>query len=129
MKRFQYILLSAFIPACICISGCNSRRIEKDRSTSQTEDPKIMEGRLVFKNKCQKCHPGGEAGVGPEINTIRVPKFVLKARVRSRAFLLWTGRMPQFDKHEISPKELNSLVTFIKVMQRNEKDKERSAKK
>lgn len=123
MKKYKWVLLSMFIPACICFSGCSSRRIEKDMSTSQTEDPKIMAGRLVFKSKCQKCHPNGEAGVGPEINTVRVPKFLLKARVRSRAFLLWTGRMPQFNKHEISPKELDALVTFIKVMQRNEKDK------
>jgi hypothetical protein len=109
-------LLMAFI-----VASCSSRRIEKDMVTSKSEDPKIMEGRLIFKANCQKCHPNGEAGVGPEINTIRVPKFILKARVRSRAFLLWTGRMPQFDRHEISPHELNSLVKFIKVLQRNEK--------
>jgi mono/diheme cytochrome c family protein len=80
-----------------------------------------MEGRLVFKKNCQQCHPNGESGVGPELNNVRVPKFLIKARVRSRAFLLWTGRMPQFDKHEISPKELNSLVYFIKTLQKNEK--------
>jgi hypothetical protein len=103
--------------------SCSSRRLEAEKITAESTDPVISEGRIVFKNKCQPCHPNGESGVGPQINNIRVPRFVLKARVRSRAFLLWTGRMPQFDKHEISRKELNSLVSFIKVLQRNQGNK------
>jgi hypothetical protein len=121
MRTKLYFIAGTFVFGSILFPACSSRRIEKDMSTSESADPVIMQGRLIFKNKCQPCHPNGEAGVGTEINTIRVPKFLLKARVRSRAFLLWTGRMPQFGKHEISPKELNSLVAFIKVMQRNER--------
>jgi|GEM_PF-2203145 len=128
MKTKLYVIAGIFVLGSLFLPGCSSRRIEKDMATSETEDPVIKEGRLVFKAKCQPCHPNGEAGVGPEINTIKVPKFLLKARVRSRAFLLWTGRMPQFDKHEISPRELRSLVTFIKVMQRNERTKEKAKK-
>jgi mono/diheme cytochrome c family protein len=89
-------------------------------SSENIKDPIIAEGRQVYKMNCQKCHPNGESGVGPEINTIKVPKFMLKARIRSRAFLLWTGRMPQFGKDEIPPKQLNSLVRYIKAMQKNE---------
>jgi mono/diheme cytochrome c family protein len=87
---------------------------------TEGESPVLAEGRLVFKKNCQSCHPNGESGVGPEITNVRVPKALIKARVRSRAFLLYTGRMPEFSKKEISKKELNSLVLYIKSLQRSD---------
>ena len=103
----------------VMISSCSARRVGKEWDMSESSDPVLKEGRLVFKLNCQRCHPAGEAGVGPPLNNIRLPGFLIKARVRSRAFLLWTGRMPQFDKHEISRKELRSLVRFMKEMERS----------
>jgi mono/diheme cytochrome c family protein len=94
--------------------------LKKEMAGTEGESPILKEGRLVFKEKCQSCHPNGESGVGPEINNVRVPKIFIKARVRSRAFLLYTGRMPEFDKHEISKKELNSLVLYVKSLQRSD---------
>jgi mono/diheme cytochrome c family protein len=121
MRSTIYIICIFFLTG-ICFVSCSPRRLESEQAIAESSDPRIIEGRRVFKSKCQSCHPNGEAGVGPEINNIMVPKFVLKARVRSRGFLLWTGRMPQFDKHEISAKELKSLVRYIKVMQRNARE-------
>jgi mono/diheme cytochrome c family protein len=110
-------------------SSCTSRRLEKEMAGTEGESPVLAEGRLVFKKKCQSCHPNGESGVGPELTNVRVPGFLIKARIRSRAFLLYTGRMPQFDKHEISKKELNSLVLYIKSLQRNERAGSKENKK
>jgi hypothetical protein len=114
------LLVIIFILGCSCIYfvSCSSRRIEKDMASAKERSPKEEEGRIVFKNRCQKCHPNGESGVGPPINTIKMPGFLLRERVRSRAFLLWTGRMPSFDKHEISDKEMNSLIAYLKYMRK-----------
>jgi mono/diheme cytochrome c family protein len=119
MRTFIY---STLIVLCIC--SCSARRVAREWQTSASEDPAVKEGRLVFKSKCQRCHPNGEAGVAPPLNNIRLPRFFLKARVRSRAVLLWTGRMPAFDKHEISKKELKSLVTFLKAMEKGKNKNE-----
>lgn len=123
MKLTSYLLIF-FCFLGIYLSSCSARRIEKEMAASKTENPKITEGRLVFKNKCQKCHPNGENGVGPEINNIPLPGFAIKARVRSRAFLLWTGRMPQFNKQEITPKELTSLVAYVKMLRKKNSKKQ-----
>jgi mono/diheme cytochrome c family protein len=85
---------------------------------SQAVDATVREGQIVFKNQCQKCHPGGESGVGPPINNIHLPGFLVRARIRSRAFLLWMGRMPAFDKHEISKKEMDVLIQYLKYMRK-----------
>jgi mono/diheme cytochrome c family protein len=119
MRRILTWLLLVCIP--LIIVSCSSRRIEKDMSAP--EDPQIAAGRLVYKFHCQKCHPNGESGVGPPLNSIHLPKFLLKARVRSRAFLLWTGRMPAFKKHEISKKELKDLVAYLKYMEKSDDKK------
>lgn len=109
MKSFCYCLLFCFIPL---LFSCSARRIEKEMTGS--ENPQITSGRIVFKYNCQKCHPNGEAGVGPSINNINLPGFLLRKRVRSRAFLLYTGKMPAFKKDVISSKELDDLVVYLK---------------
>lgn len=114
MKTFFLCIMIILLP--MLFDSCTARRVEKDMT--QQEDPDIANGRLVFKYNCQKCHPNGEAGVGPPLNMIHLPKFMIKARVRSRAFLLWTGRMPSFKKHEISRQELKALVKYIKYMEK-----------
>src|SRR3954462_7501917 len=119
------ILLSGLI---LFMMSCSARRVGKEWDMSETNDPVLKEGRLVFKNNCQRCHPAGEAGVGPPLNAIHLPGLLLKARVRSRAFLLWTGRMPSFDKHEINKKELRSLVRFLKEMEKRGSKKDEAIK-
>jgi mono/diheme cytochrome c family protein len=113
-KLFVLILFaSVFITGIV---ACSSRRTKTDIKTS--EDAALMAGRIIFKEKCQKCHPDGEGGVGPPLNSIHLPKFLIKAKVRSRAFLWYTGRMPAFDKHEISKKEMKELLVFVKALEK-----------
>ncbi|MDF2448095.1 MAG: hypothetical protein K0R26_599 [Bacteroidota bacterium] len=84
-------------------------------------DDQVAEGRIIFKNQCQKCHPNGEAGVGPSLNDKKLPSFIIRARIRSRATFLWTGRMPSFSKHEISEKGLDALLAYLKNMEKKDK--------
>jgi mono/diheme cytochrome c family protein len=119
MKTTIYTAIALI--SLIIYSSCSSRRIDKDMTSSS--NTRIEEGRLVFKYQCQKCHPNGESGVGPPLNNIKLPGFLIRARVRSRAFLLWTGRMPAFNKHEISKKEMNALIAYIKYMEKENKKK------
>ncbi len=96
-------------------SACGpQRRVESNLATSQ--ETETMAGRLVFKQHCQKCHPDGESGVGLPISNIKLPGFITRYKIRSRSLLLWAGSMPAFKKDEISRKEMDELITFIKYL-------------
>ncbi|MDQ3047394.1 MAG: cytochrome c [Bacteroidota bacterium] len=120
MKKNIIVISLVLLCSSLNFVSCSARRVKKDMSAAQSEDPRIMEGRLIFKNQCQKCHPNGESGVGPPLNNINLPNFVIRAKVRSRALLLWAGRMPSFDKHEISNKEMKSLLAYLKDMKKKD---------
>lgn len=64
----------------------------------------------------------GQSGVVPPFNNIKLPDFFTRARIRSRAFLLWTGRMPAFKKDEISKKDLNALMAYINDMKKKKRN-------
>ena len=61
---------------------------------------------------CDRCHPGGEAGLGPAINS--VPGFVKRFQVRHGL-----GAMPAFQEDRISDKELNNLLKYLKAMKKH----------
>jgi mono/diheme cytochrome c family protein len=117
----KFLRILSIVLAVSAFASCSSRKIEKDMAG--VEDPQLAAGRVVFKYNCQKCHPNGEAGVGPALNSLHLPKFLIRAKVRSRATTLWLGRMPSFKKHEISKKELRDLVAYVKYMEKSDKDK------
>jgi mono/diheme cytochrome c family protein len=119
MKKTIILAIAILICSALYFVSCSSRRVKKDMSIEQ--DQKAADGRSVFKNKCQKCHPNGEAGVGPALNNKKLPSFFIRAKVRSRATFIWTGKMPAFDKHEISKIEMDALIAYLKYMEKKDK--------
>jgi mono/diheme cytochrome c family protein len=103
-------------------AGCGSARRSEPLRGPLTLNEQTKRGQVVFMQQCHKCHPGGEAGVGPSINNVPLTGGLIKLRVRYRAFLLGVGRMPSFKKHEISREELNDLVRYIKVLKKHRGD-------
>lgn len=80
------------------------------------EKPAILtenaaEGQKVFMGNCNRCHPGGMAGLGPAIINKPLPSFMIKFQVRNGL-----GTMPSFHKDHISNDELDNLVTYIKAL-------------
>ena len=106
------------------LAACGSaRRSEPIMGPLELNTPVLEKGQVVFMQHCQRCHPGGEAGVGPSVNNVPLPGVLLKFRVRSRAFFAGAGRMPSFKKHEISTEELRSLVAYLKVLRKHDNAK------
>ena len=107
-------VLSVLIPVCALLAACHSvRRGDPLGRTVQLSSPGAEHGRVVFQQHCHRCHPNGEAGLGPALNNKPAPKFLMKTQVR-----LGLGAMPSFGKDEIGAQELDDLVTYIVALRK-----------
>lgn len=104
MKRF-------ITSVCLLLLlGCASRRSEPiKREEFITDTAELKNGEKQFMRFCQKCHPAGEAGLGPSLNSNPAPSFVKRFQVRHGL-----GVMPAFDKDEISRDDLRDIVVFLR---------------
>jgi mono/diheme cytochrome c family protein len=108
-----------FLPVLVLSNCGTARRSEPIRGPLALQTQQLENGRQVFMQHCQRCHPLGEAGLGPSINNIPLPGAALRFRVRSKAFFLGIGRMPSFKKHEISRDQMDELVVYLKALRRH----------
>lgn len=69
----------------------------------------VQEGQKLYMQYCQRCHPDGEAGLGPSIYYL--PGFAKKFQVRHGL-----GVMPEFDEKVISDQELDKIVLYLKEL-------------
>jgi mono/diheme cytochrome c family protein len=108
-KYFLNVLASAFI--AMSMINCSPRKsLPIAGPVSMNEREK--EGEKIFMEHCQRCHPQGEAGLGPGIHW--APGFAKKFQVRHGV-----GAMPAFGDEHISDKELNQLMEYLKAMKQN----------
>jgi hypothetical protein len=115
MRSNVIIFISVLILLCVLISCSTQKRVATNLPDAiANDDPLVARGRIVFKLKCDKCHPDGQGGLGPPVIGTHLPGFLIRYRVRSKSFLLWMGRMPSFDKHEISKDDMKALLAFIR---------------
>jgi mono/diheme cytochrome c family protein len=109
------VALSLLILVVLASVSCRSvRRGEPIQGKLDASDSAIARGERVFAQNCHACHPGGEGGLGPGINDKPFPKFLMKTQVRRGL-----GTMPSFDKHTISPEELDDLMKYIVALRRH----------
>jgi mono/diheme cytochrome c family protein len=106
--------LTVFIGIGIILAACSARRGEPLGYARRGADPSVEHGRVVFMQHCHKCHPGGEAGLGPAINDKPLPEFLMKTQVR-----VGLGAMPSFHRQEISGEELDNLIRYLKALRGN----------
>jgi mono/diheme cytochrome c family protein len=64
--------------------------------------------------KCHRCHPGGEAGLGPALNNKPFPDFLKRFQVRHGL-----GAMPHFEKEQLSDAQLDAILVYLKTLRQN----------
>jgi mono/diheme cytochrome c family protein len=107
-------ILSVYLTVLLVVLSCASRKSEPVKGRIFTAaNVSITNGEKVFMAKCQKCHPGGEAGLGAAINSIPAPGFVKKFQIRHGL-----GAMPSFKKGEISKRDLDDLGKYMRAWKR-----------
>lgn len=93
------------------VVSCSTRRslpLEGPLTLNEREQA----GEKVFMEHCQRCHPHGEAGLGPAINP--APSFGKRFQIRHGL-----GVMPAFDEKHISDQELDDVVSYLKALKKN----------
>ena len=111
----RWALPALLAAAIVWAGGCSSaRRGEPLHGPLPVADARVERGRLVFMQHCQKCHPGGEAGLGPGLNDKPLPKFLQHFQIRHGL-----GAMPAFPPAEISEAQLDDLLEYLHALRRH----------
>jgi mono/diheme cytochrome c family protein len=74
------------------------------------KNSQVAHGEKMFMIHCQKCHPAGEGGLGPALNSNPAPQFVYRFQVRHGL-----GTMPSFKRNEISKEDLRAISKYIRA--------------
>jgi mono/diheme cytochrome c family protein len=112
----RYMLPAAALLVLFAASSCGSaRKVPPVASPVEMTSQKVAHGRTEFYEYCHRCHPHGEAGLGPAINDKPLPSFLIRFQVRNGL-----GAMPPFPKEVIDNEELDAIVAYLKALRRNE---------
>jgi mono/diheme cytochrome c family protein len=95
----------------VILAGCSARRGEPLYGPLPITSAAVKNGQQVFMRECHQCHPGGEAGLGPAINDKPLPGFLMRFQIRNGF-----GAMPAFSRDDISPEELDDLVSYLREL-------------
>ncbi|MDX5437380.1 MAG: cytochrome c [Pontibacter sp.] len=115
--KARFILVAAIF-TLLSLTYCGTaRRGVPLYEPLNTDKPAVAQGEAVYMSYCQKCHPGGTAGLGPAINNKPLPGFLIRYQVRHGL-----GLMPAFKEEVIPDQQLDQLVAYLKTL-RTAKDK------
>ena len=95
------------------LASCGTKLVLPAEETKPDYSAAELNGQEVFMKNCNRCHPAGNAGLGPSIINKPLPGFLLKLQVR-KGF----GTMPAFDREHLPEKELDDLVSYIKAVRK-----------
>lgn len=108
-------MLTPWVAVCLlCAAGCSGRRSEPLRGQLDISDIKVARGQKVYMERCDKCHPGGDAGLGPALNNKPFPGFLIAFQARHGL-----GAMPAFTEEEIPGPDLDAVTAYLTALRRN----------
>lgn len=104
-------ILSVVLLTYLFAVNCSTRKsLPLEGPLTLTENEK--QGEKVFMQHCQRCHPHGEAGLGPAINP--APSFGKRFQIRHGL-----GAMPSFDEKLISDQQLDDVIAYLNALKKN----------
>jgi mono/diheme cytochrome c family protein len=114
MVASKVLVAGSVAAAALMLTACGSaRRSEPIKGAVVIDDPRVARGRLVWMNKCNRCHPGGEAGLGPAVNDKPLPEFLIATQIR-----VGLGAMPSFSKQDLSDSDVAAVIAYMKAKRR-----------
>ncbi len=103
-----------FIGCLVVLFSCSTlKKDEPSIGTPTLNTANAKMGQELFMERCQKCHPGGETGLGPSLINKNLPGLLIRFQVRHGL-----GTMPAFSKKEISKKDLRGIILYLKELRK-----------
>lgn len=102
------LIFSAFF-----IISCSPRRGVPYTEPLTEVSEEVHQGKVLFHNFCNTCHPNGAAGLGPAINNKPLPGFLIRFQIRNGI-----GTMPSFSKEVISDEDSKKIVAYLKELRK-----------
>jgi mono/diheme cytochrome c family protein len=110
----KYIMV---ISLFIIYGACATRKSEPiTGAVVDRSDARVANGQEKYNRYCQKCHPAGEAGLGPAVNG--KPNFLKKFQAKHGL-----GVMPAF-KDIISEQDIKDIGLYMKQLDKLKKRKD-----
>lgn len=97
----------------LLVIACSS---QKEGEDAARRDVALRNGQVKFMQFCQKCHPDGEAGLGPSLTLNPAPRFLIAFQVRHGL-----GAMPAFTRNRISKPDLHDITLYVKELRHKHK--------
>jgi mono/diheme cytochrome c family protein len=101
----SYLTLTLLL---VGLGACGSDRRKEPMIGALSLTPAEQHGQVLFAKFCHQCHPNGEAGLGPAINSNPAPMTAFRVQVRSGL-----GAMPNFPDTIIPDRDLDQLLAFV----------------
>lgn len=110
MKR----VISILVAALMLTSSCAIRKSEPiTGKVVDVKETKVRNGEVLYMAHCHKCHPSGEGGLGPALNTLNLPRFVKRFQVRHGL-----GVMPYFKRDQITKEDLHDISAYMSALKK-----------
>lgn len=107
-SRIRSALAAAIAAAFVFPTACGTTRLGETGAGVPTMDANSQRGELVFMQRCNKCHPDGEAALGPAINGKPLPGWLMRLQIRAGL-----GAMPAFGENLIDDAAMDDLVSYL----------------
>jgi mono/diheme cytochrome c family protein len=104
----------AVLVVTLACGACTNARRRTPLAPPPSLNQQAATGQVAFMEKCNRCHPGGEAGLGPALNDKPFPDFLKRFQVRHGL-----GVMPHFPKEELSDAQLDAILEYLKALRQN----------
>ncbi|HBG05291.1 MAG: cytochrome C [Geobacteraceae bacterium GWC2_58_44] len=109
----RFTLLLAALPL-ILLTGCTTARQREPIAKSlRIDSPKLLRGEKAYMHYCDKCHPGGDTGLGFAIKNKPLPEFLVELQVR-----VGLGAMPAFSDELLPDDQLDDITEYIKLLRK-----------
>jgi mono/diheme cytochrome c family protein len=110
MKKILIFLLIATMAAC------GTKLMLPADGEQMVQSESLKNGQVAFMESCHRCHPAGNAGLGPSIINKPLPGFLMRFQVRQGL-----GVMPSFGREHLSKEEMDNLIAYIKLLRKESK--------
>jgi mono/diheme cytochrome c family protein len=102
------------LTAALTLAACSARREEPLVGPVPLSTNSVRRGELLFMRECHRCHPHGDAGLGPALNNKPLPGGAVHQQIRRGL-----GAMPSFSEARLSDEDVNAIVEYVEALRRH----------